>query len=167
MGGYGRATAQERMSNPKCLQVSKHQETERELGKERDASLHLSSDLSPAHTGCVRGKGGEDMAPSPDSSYYPERGLQGFHGHLLYHWRGRMPAKSNFKEQGFILAHSQPVTCTPSQKAELRRKLAFRSLSPVYPAPHCRTLPCLEGTLLPQLTQDRKITGRHSWSLVS
>lgn len=96
------------------------------------------------------------MAPSPESSYYPERGLQGFHKHLLYHWRGGMPAKDNFKEQGFILAHSQPVSCTPSQKAELRRTLVFRSLSPVYPAPRCRTPPCLEGTLPPQLTQDRK-----------
>lgn len=33
----------------------------------------------PAQAECFREKGGEDMAPSPDSSCDPQRGLMGFH----------------------------------------------------------------------------------------
>lgn len=68
-----------------------------------------------------------------------------------------MPARANFKRQGFILAphgtgnQKKPVSCTPSQEAELGGRLVFRSLV-LFILPH---------------TAGQKVTGRHSQRLVS
>lgn len=54
-----------------------------------------------------------------------------------------MPARANFKRQGFILAphgtgnRRKPVSCTPSQEAELGGRLVFRSLV-LFILPHTR-----------------------------
>lgn len=64
VGGYGRATAQERPSNPKCL--ARYPSTKKqEGGQERRGLFSAFSEWPvPAQAGCFREKGGEDTAPS-------------------------------------------------------------------------------------------------------